>query len=269
MPLAIQEDLLAGTTPLEKLQQAASLGFEGVELYVTPDLPEQLAAILEAVETTGIRVSAVNLGHTRLIHPDFSVRDTALVAVRRAMTLAIDLGAQGVIFKPFYEAGPVLPDLHPYKSAQELEAELLVTQLRATLCDLAYALGTELLLQPASYRETHLVRKVEHGALIRRKLDNHPHLKIAASLHNMELEAESPEATFQAFGEDIGYLYVSDTGHTLPGQGQLNFAALNDWLDKANYQGWLTLDCDRSTTINADQIAASVACLREAKTSSN
>lgn len=265
MSLAIQEDLLTGNTPLEKLQHAKLLGFDGVEFYVTPDLPDQLAAIAAAVETTGVRVSAVNLGHTRLLHPDFNMRDTALVAMRRAMTFAIDLGAQGVVFKPFYEAGPVLPDLHPYKSAQELEAELLVTQLRATLCDLAYALGTELLLQPANHRETHLIRKVAHGALIRRKLDNHPHLKIAASLHTMELEAEPVETTLHTFADDTGYLYLSDTNHTLPGQGQFDFATLGNLLHTLNYTGWITVDCERTTLVDETQLAASVACLREAK----
>ncbi|HEX2620142.1 MAG TPA: sugar phosphate isomerase/epimerase [Phototrophicaceae bacterium] len=264
MPLAVQEHLLPGSTPLEKLQVAQRLGLNGVEFEITPDFEGHIPAIAAAVETTGVRAAAVNLGHTYLIHPEYKRRDDALIAMRQAMTYAIDLGAQGVLFKPFYSPGPVLPDLHPYKSALELEAELLVTQLRATLCDLAYALGTELLLQPVNHTETHLVRRVEHGAIIRRKLDNHPHLKLAPGIYHMQMEHEPLDETLRQFAEDTAYLHISDTNHTLPGSGNVDFAALAVVLHEINYTGWLTIVGQGSNTLNEAQLAASIAELRQA-----
>jgi sugar phosphate isomerase/epimerase len=243
MPLAIQEDMLPGINLVEKFQQAAALGFQGIEVWVDEDLTERVPEIAAASEITGVRVSAVNIGHTRLIHPEYAIRDEALVAMRKAMTAAVDLGAQGVVFKPFYAPGPVLPDLHPYKSSLELEAELLVTQLRATLCDLAYALGTQLLIQPANHEETHLIRKVEHAVVIQQKLDHHPHLKIAANLYHMAVEGEDIGMVFSHHGDNIGYVYLSDTDHTLPGNGTTDFNRVTRGLRESGYTGWLTLEC--------------------------
>jgi sugar phosphate isomerase/epimerase len=235
--LAIQENLLPGKSAAEKFRRARDFGFQGIELSIDEHLSERLPEIAAASEVTGVRISALHAGHTRLIHPEYAIRDAALVAMRQAMSAAVDLGAQGVVFKPFYDPHPVLPDLHPYKSALELEAELLVTQLRATLCDLAYALGTELLLQPANHRETHLVRRVEHGAVIRQKLDYHPHLKVAASLYHMTEEGEIPEITLRQFANDIGYLYLSTTGDEA--------AAFARTAIELGYSGWMTLECGK------------------------
>jgi sugar phosphate isomerase/epimerase len=243
MAFAIQEDMLPGINIVEKFQQAAALGFQGMEIWAGEDLTERVPKIAAASEITGVRVSAVNIGHTHLIHPEYAIRDEALVAMRKAMTAAVDLGAQGVVFKPFYAPGPVLPDLHPYKSSLELEAELLITQLRATLCDLAYALGTQLLIQPANHEETHLIRKVEHAALIQQKLDHHPHLKIAANLYHMIVEGEDIEMILSRDGDNIGYVYLSDTQHTLPGSGTIDFTRVAKGLDESGYSGWLTLEC--------------------------
>lgn len=263
MPVAIQEELLSGSTTLERFQQAREAGFHGIEVRVDDGLQARVPEIAAASQFTEIRVSAINIGHTRLIHPEYAIRDEALVAMRKAMTMAVDLGAQGVVFKPFYAAGAVLPDLHPYKSSLELEAELLVTQLRATLCDLAYALGTELLLQPANHQETHLIRKVEHGAVIRRKLDDHPHLKLAPNLYHMSVENEDPATTLTHFAPDIGYLYLSDSNHLLPGQGVIDFDIAASALHQTGYTGWLTVECG-TLGQNTGHLPDCVALLRRA-----
>jgi sugar phosphate isomerase/epimerase len=247
LQIAIQANILPGNHPLEKFQRARDLALNGIEWSVDALSPDGLKEVAAASAQTGVRVSAVNIGHTRLIHPDYAVREQALVAMRQAMTLAVDLGAQGVVFKPFYAPGAVLPDLHPYKSSLELEAELLVTQLRATLCDLAYALGTELLMLPINYQETHLIRRIDHAAVIREKLDHHPHLKIAASLYQMVMEGESLDA-LHYFAGDIGYLYVPMSFAEPASAVYTAFGkTLGEALRHAAYSGWLTLEASSET----------------------
>ncbi|MBC8099921.1 MAG: sugar phosphate isomerase/epimerase [Armatimonadetes bacterium] len=270
MQLAIQEAMLPGVTTHERLVQARELGFAGVEFAISDDFAMRLPEVVSALDAMGMRASAVNIGHTRLIHPDEVAREVAVVAMRQAMTYAVDLGAQGVVFKGFYAPGAVLPDLHPYKSALELEAELLIMQLRATLTDLAYALGTELLLEPVNHTESHLVRRVAHAALVRHKLDGHPHLKIAANVYQMQLEQDPWAEALQQHSADIGYIHLADLAdgdRALPGQGVFDWDAILAALHAVGYQGWLALDCaipGQPGVWTLDDLAHSVATLRRA-----
>lgn len=243
MQLAIQEDMLPGSTPLDKLRHAHDLKLDGVEFHVQDSFEDRIATISEAVRETGVKVSAINIGQTKLLHPEFVVRDAAIVAIRRAMTCAVDLGAQGVIFQAHHTPYPVLPDLTPYKSPQELEAELLITLLRTTLTDLAYALGTDLFLEPVNRQETHLVRRLEHAALVRRKLDDHPHIKIAANLYHMTMEGEDLAQSLRTHATDIGYLHIADDNRQLPGQGSIDFVSVIHALRDGGYNGWLCFEC--------------------------
>lgn len=249
MKIAVQEHLLRGAAPLEKLTHAQQSGVDGVEFHLTDDFSMRVLGIADAVAQTDVLVSALNAGHTRLIHPDYAQREVELARLREAMAQAVDLDAQGVIFMGHYDSRPVLPDLFPYKSSSELEAELLVTMLRTTLCDHAYAMGTELLLAPANHAETHLVRRVAHAALIREKLNAPKELKICASTYHMAMENEDLRGALAAHGSEIGYLHVS---------ADANFTAIIAALREANYDGWLCID-----RLNDGDLRATVSIVRD------
>ena len=125
MKIAIQESALPGETVLQKLQNAQKIGIRGVE-FAAEGLHQRIDEILGAREATGVQAAAVDAGATHLLHPDFNQRDKAIVTLRTAMTDALDIGADGVVFIPHYSTSAVLPDLRPYKSAVEMEGELLV-----------------------------------------------------------------------------------------------------------------------------------------------
>jgi sugar phosphate isomerase/epimerase len=191
MQIAIQEDMLPGRSVLEKLENARALGLAGVEFWaagLTPCVPE----IAAAVRQTGVQVSAVNFGRMgTLLTPDPAERQRVLAALRQAMADSIDIGAKRVVFVPQW-GEPLLPDLHPYKTAIQLEAEMLVAYLKQIFTDLAHAMGATLYLLPVNRSESHFVNRLEQAASIRRKIKNHDHVMLAASLFHMTLETTLP-----------------------------------------------------------------------------
>ena len=241
MRLAIQEDMLPGKTPLERFEAARSLGIQGIEVWgrvLTPRVPE----LAEAIQKTGVRISAVNHGHqSRLIDPDRTEREKALAELRRSVVDGVDLGATGVIVVPHF-GEPTMPDLTPYKSQVQLEYEMLHNHLR-TLSDYVYAIGIDLYIEPVNQSETHFINTIADAIRVRRKIKDHPHIKIAADLYHMALEETDLPQVLREYVADIGYIHLADNNRQLPGQGTTDFAAIGAALKEAGYDGWVALEC--------------------------
>jgi sugar phosphate isomerase/epimerase len=266
MRIAIREALLPGETSLQKLKAAQAAGIEGVAFEangLAQRVPDIVAA-LTGVE--GVQASAVVTGPTRLLAPEYKQRDDAIAAIRQAMADSLDLGASGVVFLPHYSASAVLPDLRPYKFAGELEAEMLVKQLKMTLCDLAYALGAHLFMHIGSRTEAHLPNRIEDGATVLRRCDDHGHLHLSVNLAAAADEEEDPAATLAAHARHTSYVHVSDSGRRIPGAGNIDFKTLFGALKGGGYDGWLSLAM-KVPNINDPaypaELAATVAMLRD------
>lgn len=261
MRLAIQEDMLPGRTTLERFQQARDLGLNGVEVWgkgLTARVPE----LVEAIEQTGVVVSAVNHGRQgRLLDPDRDERERALTAFRQSVVDGVDLGAAGVILVPHF-AEPTLPDLTPYKSVVQLEYEMLHNHLR-TLSDYVYAIGIDLYIEPINRYETHFLNTLADGIKVRRKIKDHPHVKLSANVFHMAMEESNTIQAMREYAADIGYVHVSDSNRRLPGQGMIDFAPIGATLRDGSYSGWVSIECGNAGP-NADNAHASMAELPQA-----
>lgn len=266
MQIAIQEDMLTGDSLLEKFEHARALGVDGIEFW-GKGLTDKVPAIVAAMLETGVRAAAVNHGGGQgsLLDPLPAERDRALAALRQSIMNAVDIGAAGVIVVPHFGA-PALPDLSPWLSAPELEAEMLHAHLR-TLSDYAGAMGVDLYIEPINRYETHFLNRLEQAARVTRRV-NHPNVKIVADLFHMALEEASIPAAIRDHADCIGHVHLADSNRRVPGHGATDFAAAAAMLNEIGYTGWAAFECGRPSNNNpADYHAdfpASIAFLREA-----
>ncbi len=230
MPIAIHEDLLKGRHIAEKFAQARALGVEGIEL-AGASLTTRVPEIAQAMADTGLKIAAVNYGRQgTLVSPDGADREKALAKLRQTIVNATDLGAAGVVFTPHFGEA-ILPDLSPWMTAAELETELFYTHMR-TLEDYAYALGTELFVEPVCRDESHLLNRLDQVAVIARRL-NHPHVKISANVRHMALEEADMVTALREQADLLGFVHVSDPA--------LHVKAVADALDAMGYHGWVCM----------------------------
>jgi sugar phosphate isomerase/epimerase len=239
--LAIQEDMLPGRTVHERLSNAKRLNLSGVEFWAD-EVTERVPEIASALEQTGLSACGINLGRIDgYLSPDLQTREQAIGAMRQAMADAVDLNAEYVSFVPLFGTS-LMPDLTPYRTPIDLEKEMMIWLLR-TVSDLAYAIGTQLLMQPINHYETHFMNRVEQAKYFRKKIKDHDHVKIAPNLFHMALEEDDINATLQVHQEDIGVIYLADSNRRLPGHGLIPFNSLGKTLKTMNYDGWLVLEC--------------------------
>ncbi|MDX1991772.1 MAG: sugar phosphate isomerase/epimerase [bacterium] len=231
MKIAVPEHLLLGFTLEEKLRHAKMIGADGVE-FAADGLTARVPQVAEALAKVGLQAAAVDAGFTRLVHPDYAERDRAIARLRQAMADSLDLGSGTVVFLSHFQTEPCLPDLSPYKSAVELEAEMLVKQLRATLTDLAYAMGAELVLLPVRQQKAHLVNRLGQAARIRAGTDDHPHLWVGADLDDVLHEEADPLEAAREYAPMLRYVRLN---------GVINHSGLLAALMERGYDGWLSL----------------------------
>lgn len=259
MKFAVQEHMLHGRHIVDKLAHARQIGVVGIEFFAA-GLTDRVPEIGAAMEGSGIRASAVNLGRMDgYLSPVLAEREMAISAMRQAMADAVDLGAEHVVFVPHFGA-PRMPDLTPYRSPLELESEMMIWLLR-TVSDLAYAIGVELDMLPVNHYESHFMNRVEQAAFYRHKIKDHFHVKIAANVFHMAMEDWDITRALREHGQHIGYVYLSDSNCRLPGQGMTDFAAVAAALRDINYTGWLILSCGETFKQGAD-IPTSLAYLK-------
>lgn len=239
--LAIQVDMLPGKTILERLTNAKRLGLSGVEFWAD-GLDAHLNDIATALQETGLSVSGINLGLSDgYLSPDLATRENAIGRMREAMATAIDLEADYVSFVPHY-GKPTMPDLTPYSSPADLQKEMMIWLLR-TVSDLAYAMGTMLVMQPVNRYESSFMTRMEQAKFFRKKIKDHPDVKIAPNLFHMALEEDDLIASLQTYQEDIGVIYLADSNRRLPGQGYLPWDTIGETLKAMDYSDWLVLEC--------------------------
>lgn len=267
MKLAIQEDMLAGRSLLEKFERAAALGFDGIEFWAR-DITRQMDEAVPALERAGLVAAGVNFGRQAdLLDASVIERDTALEQLRQAIMDASDIGSVGVSFVPHF-FGPTVPDLSPLMDADQVQSELLNAHLR-TLEDYANAMGVSLYIEPLNRYETSFLNRLDQASVIARRRA-HPRIRITADVFHMALEEDDLAAAITANADTIGYVHLADHNRRLPGLGFLPFARVAAALRQIGYDGWAALECDEpgDNAKRADAYAlhlpACVAFLREA-----
>lgn len=243
--LACQESLAPGETFLEKAEALHRFGYEGVEVW-GHGLGERLGELKAALSSSPIPVTTVCAGYRgSLLAADPAVRATARDDMFRLLDMAGELGARGLVVVPIF-GKPEIPDLSPYRTAQELEEELLLATLPAVARH-ARAAGVHVLLEPLNRYETHFLRRLGDAASLCSRLGEGG-VQILADFFHMNLEeADMAEAIRQA-GRWLGHVHLADSNRLEPGKGHLDFRPGFAALKEIGYDGYLTLECGLSTS---------------------
>ncbi|GGJ11712.1 xylose isomerase [Alicyclobacillus cellulosilyticus] len=240
MKFAAQENLVPGATFREKVQHLKRLGYEGVELR-GDHLAERVQEVKAALRESGIAATCICGGFKfGLLFPNKADREESKAQIKQLLAIAADVGAEGVIVVPIF-GGPQIPDLSPWKTAVELERELLVEQL-AELAAYAGTQGTKVILEPLNRYETHLLNRLEQAAEICDRVGS-PHMTVLADFFHMNIEEADIAASLRAAGRWLGYVHLADSNRVVPGLGHTDFKSGFAALRDIGYAGWMSLEC--------------------------
>jgi len=240
MKLAIQENLVPGKSFLEKVNKATEYGFQAIEVWGM-DIVNRVEEIKGALSGSKLRISTICAGYRgSLLSSSKEERDKAIKDIKELLTIGSDLGAVGLIVVPIF-GPPQIPDLSPWKRAEEIEKELLVTLLKE-IGEKAEEVGCFCLLEPLNRYETHLIKTVEQAIEIVKRV-NSPAVKVMADFFHMSIEEAKIDEAIKKGKDFICHVHLADSNRFLPGCGHTDFKAGFSALKEIGYDKYMALEC--------------------------
>ncbi|MEW6228206.1 MAG: sugar phosphate isomerase/epimerase [Bacillota bacterium] len=240
MKLACQENLVDVPTFAEKLDILECAGYEGVEVWGT-DLETRISEINHAMRGRSLRVATVCAGYGGcLLDAAKSERDKAMDDIKRLLGLCADVGASGLIVVPIF-GPPKINDLSPYKTALQLEGELLAVELKE-LAERAQEAGVYVILEPLNRYQTHFLNRLEQATQVCEEIGS-PFVKIMADFYHMNIEEASIPDAIRLAKDHLVHVHLSDSNRLPPGCGHVDFAAGFAALSEIGFEGYAALEC--------------------------
>lgn len=250
MRLAFSSNAFKQATLADAVATVGAIGYSGIEIMadrphayppdMTDERTDELIAQLDAANLDVSNVNAFTLfavGDT--YHPSWIEDDDALRAQRVAHTrasiwLAERLGARTISIEP---GGPLEGVCHPAAPARFHE-------------------GIEQLLMDAQAAEVTICIEPEPGLMIEKSQEYlefvmdfaTPLVKMNLDLGHMYCVGEDPAEVVQRLAGEYAHVHLEDIAasrvhqHLVPGAGAMDFDAIFRGLEKAGYDGWVTVE---------------------------
>ena len=251
LAISIRTPELAAEPPLalaegsfrERLMKAAAWGYTGVELVVEDPARLDSAALLAELTRAGLSPAAVASGYLAkgpkltLTSPDPAVRDAACERLLAMVRLAAGLGCGIVTIGSFRGSAAAAGGLD--KAAACLHAAL---HAAAPLCEQS---GVCLALEAINAGELDFLNNADE---VVRFLDEGGHRRAGLLLDSFHIDLGEPEGTgaILRYAPQLIHFHLADSARRALGEGSIDFAAMEQALREAGYDGWQSAELARA-----------------------
>ena len=240
MKIAVRENMVPGRTLEERLDILERINYAGIELTRPETIARGAEELRRVFQNRSVQPTTLP-GPRGLLDPDPAERAASLQLFQQQLNLCKALDAVGVLVVPIFGRQPLVPDLSPWRSAVEVETELLLVELKEIATYAAQA-GATVIIEPLNRYETHLVKTLDQGAEFCRRV-NRPEIRIMADFFHMHIEEANLAASIRQSAPFIRYVHVADSNRLQPGRGHLDFRPGFRALKDAGYDSYLGVEC--------------------------
>ncbi len=229
--------LLSGPFP-QRVQTAAALGYQGVELMVRDPATLDWEWLKQVFDSAGVEVPQIVTGELfaadglSLLHRDPQLRQLSIERARAVIDLAAHLGAMVNLGRFLGQ----LKYLGPVSDPQGVALEQLQPALRH-----ASDKGVRLTLEPLNRYETDYIltagdamRLIEGSGC-----DN---LGVMLDSFHMNIEESSFEDGFHKAGDRLWHVHLADSNRRYPGSGHIDFRSILGTLMAMDFQKYVSAE---------------------------
>ncbi len=231
--LSSQEGRIPGEALAERVERMAEWGFNGLEPH-GGGLPGRVAEIQQALQGSGVSVSAVCAGYSGcLISHEETERRLAVDTLKELLAAAGELRSTGVI---------VVPAFHGQTELDCQEARTILVDLLQELGAHALQVKSRVLLEPLNRGECYFLRLVADAAAIARDAGSEG-VAVMGDFYHMNIEETSDRGAFLSAGPRLHHVHLASRRRVLPGQDERSFVDGFRGLKEVGYRDFLSLEC--------------------------
>jgi sugar phosphate isomerase/epimerase len=237
--ISIPVALLSGTFA-DRLQKAARLGYDGVELMVVHPCDLDAQEIKVQTSKLGLEVAAIASGaiyateQLCLLNSDAGLRQKAVVRLHALIDFAEALGAAVVTIGSFRGRQAWVGGT----GARAMLAEIL-----GAAAEKAARQGVRLAIEPLNRYESDIINTADEGLAFIDEV-GHSHLGLLLDTFHVNIEEVSLYDCFRqtmAAGR-LWHVHLGDSNRLPPGQGHIDFAGILTTLHEIGYDGFLSAE---------------------------
>jgi D-psicose/D-tagatose/L-ribulose 3-epimerase len=230
-------------------------GFDGVELFLSPQEPADIPAIRKMLEKNHLECTTccVLPRECHLVSSQPEVRATGAKFLKRCVDRTAELGAR-LICGPMYAGLGVMTGRRrtPEEWIWAVEALQVVAQ-HALKCQVT------LCLEPLNRFETYFLNTVEDAARLIHDIGE-ANVKILFDTFHANIEERHPAEALRSVAGELGHVHVSENDRGIPGTGHVDWRAVLKALKVIGYKGWMTIE---SFAQPESELAAAAAVWRD------
>ena len=231
--------LLSGTFA-DRLQKAAHLGYDGVELMVVR--PDELRAneVHTQLSKVGLKVAAIATGAIYLVDKVTLLASDPEVSSRAVKRLEALIEFAAGLEAPLVTIGSFRGRL-VWAGGEEARAQLIDILRRGA--EKGKEQGVRLVLEPVNRYEGDIVNTADEGLALIEEVD-HSHLGLLLDTYHVNIEETSLTEPFRqamAAGR-LWHVHLGDSNRLPPGQGHIDFPGIVAALHETGYQGYLSAE---------------------------
>lgn len=224
----------------ERLETAATLGYDGVELMVARPAELDAQDIRSQVADAGLEIAAIASGAVYMVDKLTLLATSADVSRAAQQRLAELIEFAALVAAPLVTIGGFRGRM-AWAGGPDSRARL-IEQLRTAAREAA-ARGIRLVLEPLNRYESDIVNNTEQAMALFDEV-GHSHLGLLLDTFHVNIEEPSLTECFKQgmVRGKLWHVHVGDSNRLPPGQGHLDFPGIVQSLREFGYQGYLSAE---------------------------
>ncbi len=222
---------------LPLLASVREWGFEGVELFLSPEEPADIPYLRHELKRIGLeRTTCVVLPReAHLPSPDVETHRRGLAYLNQCVERTADLEAR-LMCGPLHSGLGVMTGRRRTQDEWNRAVEGLQQVARR-----AGGLGVTLCVEPLNRFETYFLNIQEDAVRLIEEIGE-PNVRVHFDTFHANIEERDPIKTLKALATRLGHVHISENDRGVPGNGHVDWRATLLALKEIGYNGWLTIE---------------------------
>ncbi len=212
-------------------------GFDGVELFLSPQEPADIPAVRQMLEDNHLECTTCSVlpRDCHLVSPEPEMRARGVEFLKTCVDRTAELGAR-LVCGPMYAGLGVMTGRR--RTAEEWSWAVAGLQVVARHAETRQV---TICLEPLNRFETYFLNTLEDAAHLIRDIGA-PNVKIHFDTFHSNIEEKHPAEALRSVAKELGHVHISENDRGIPGSGHVDWQGVLKVLKAIRYQGWMTIE---------------------------